>query len=201
MALLSLRFQAKVAAVLGLSSYLVLAEVRLPVQLLQLQPSWQCCRYMQTATHSLNALAVRQLGHGCMQLPALCWCMVCSWQCNSQAHHCAQHSDLAFCCAWPCALHGRRHRQRAGSSLLLTSVSPGPAVSSCLWIMLQDPPLVSDTNKRTPLLMCHGDMDQVVRPHIAPSATASYVCRHELQGSWPAPIQGLENQAAKLGEP
>ena len=51
MALLSLRFQAKVAAVLGLSSYLVLAEVRLPVQLLQLQSDGQCCRCMHTATH------------------------------------------------------------------------------------------------------------------------------------------------------
>ncbi len=48
MALLSLRFQSKVAAVLGLSSYLVLAEVRLPVQL---QRNGQCCRRMHTATH------------------------------------------------------------------------------------------------------------------------------------------------------
>ena len=48
MALLSLRFQAKIAAVLGLSSYLVLAEVCLPVQL---QRKGQCCRYTRTVTH------------------------------------------------------------------------------------------------------------------------------------------------------
>ena len=43
MALLSLRFQAKVAAVLGLSSYLVLAEVCLSVQLrFKRQPAGAC---------------------------------------------------------------------------------------------------------------------------------------------------------------
>ena len=67
--------------------------------------------------------------------------------------------------------------------------------------VLQDPPLVSDTNKRTPLLMCHGDMDQVVRPDITLTASATDVFQNELQGSWPALGQGLNSQAAKLGAP
>ena len=74
-------------------------------------------------------------------------------------------------------------------------------MSSCLWIMLQEPPLVSDTNKQTPLLMCHGDMDQVVRPDIMPQAFATYVFSIELQSLWPAPRQELASQAATLGEP
>ena len=55
MALLSLRFQAKLAAVLGLSSYLVLAEVCLPLQLQEavLHVHAHCHPY------GLNALAVR----------------------------------------------------------------------------------------------------------------------------------------------